>query len=145
MVLLTNYVKLTQVFDDLKVCSVENGGKLRFLCLLGPGTLLRSCSSGRDRLSNVAPNSGSQPWDFCGLYLWLWWPRWWFSRLQRWHHLLSSSKPFPSTAHYDTRDLLDLLVLIFRPIRDNASMFTCWVLCFLWVNRLSWLFTCRGS
>jgi hypothetical protein len=36
------------IFDDLQVCSMENGGKLRFLHLLRPGTFLCYCSSGWD-------------------------------------------------------------------------------------------------
>jgi hypothetical protein len=61
--ILTNYVILKQVFDDLQVCSVENGGKPRFLHLLRPDTLLYHCSGGRDWLSHVASNSGSMLWD----------------------------------------------------------------------------------
>jgi hypothetical protein len=83
--ILTNYVIFKRVFDDLQVYSVENSGKLRFLCLLGPDTLLYYCSGGRDRLSHVAPNSGIWLWDSCGLHLWLRWTRWWFSCLQRRH------------------------------------------------------------
>jgi hypothetical protein len=100
--ILTNYVIFKRVFDDLEVCSAENGGKPRFLCLLGPGALLCYYSGGRDRLSHVAPNSGSWLWDSGGLHLWLRWTRWWFSCLQWWRHLLPSSKSLPSTACYDT-------------------------------------------
>jgi hypothetical protein len=77
--------------------------------------------------------------------MWLRWMRWWFSCLQQLRQLLSSSKSLSSAACYDTRDLLDLLVIIFWPICNHALTFTCLVLCFLQVNYLFWLFTCRGS